>query len=176
MKHRMISRIKQEVGRLLDANEFRHPPVDVGRIVKKLGVEFRREAFEGEVSGLLFRDGKRTIIAVNALHHRNRQRFTTAHEIGHLILHKVDIHVDKGFQMVLRDTESSRATDVSEIEANQFAAELLMPEQMIRRDAPKYLQDFENDEGLTKLANRYGVSSQAMAFRLANLDMIKIEA
>lgn len=175
MDRRVIAKIKQEVSRLLDASELNHPPIDVIRIVKKLGIEFRREPFDADVSGLLFRGEKRTIIGVNALHHRNRQRFTTAHEIGHYILHKFDIHVDKGFQMVLRDKKSSGATDSLEIEANQFAAELLMPERMIRCDAVKYLRDFENDEGLSEIATRYGVSAQAMAFRLANLGMIKLE-
>lgn len=171
MRRRTLARVKGEVRKMLEEIGAHQPPIDVNRIAKKLGIEIRREAFEDEVSGLLYRDGKRSIIAVNSLHHRNRQRFTTAHEIGHFILHKTQVHIDKGFSVVLRDPASSQAVDPEEIEANQFAAELLMPEDMVRRDAPKYLQDFGDEEGLDRLATRYGVSTQAMAFRLANLSL-----
>ena len=77
--------------------------------------------------------------------------------------------------MVLRDSASSQATDPKEIEANQFAAELLMPEHMLKQDMSEFLSDFENEAGLEKLANLYQVSTQAMAFRLANLGVIKLE-
>jgi Zn-dependent peptidase ImmA (M78 family) len=63
------------------------------------------------------------------------------------------------------------ATDISEVEANQFAAELLMPLKFLLRDLPEIRIDFESDEKIASLAKRYGVSAQAMAYRIANLFM-----
>jgi Zn-dependent peptidase ImmA (M78 family) len=175
MKRHTASQIKARVRKLLQENRIRRPPVRVQLIAKNLGIHIRHEPFEGDISGVLYRDKNMTIVGVNSLHHRNRQRFTTAHEIGHLLLHEIDVHVDKVFRMVLRDSDSSQATDPKEIEANQFAAELLMPEHMLEQDVPAFLNDFENEAGLEKLANLYQVSAQAMAFRLANMGVIKLE-
>ena len=79
------------------------------------------------------------IIGVNALHHPNRQRFTIAHECGHLILHKPqitkEVHVDKALAspMLMRDSVSAAGVDEMEIEANLFAAELLMPKAILAK-------------------------------------------
>jgi Zn-dependent peptidase ImmA (M78 family) len=162
------NRIKEKVHNLLKDNGVTKPPVKVQNIASKLGILVRYEPFEQDISGVLYRDKDTTTIGVNAFHHPNRQRFTIAHEIGHFVLHEIAIHVDKGFRIVLRDTRSSKATDRLEIEANRFAAELLMPEDMFRRDVDRYLRDFENESELNSLADRYQVSRQAMALRLRN--------
>ena len=77
------------------------------------------------------------IIGVNSLHHPNRQRYTIAHELGHLELHRQlitsEVHVDKGFPVLMRDPKSATGTELHEIEANQFAAELLMPRTLIEQ-------------------------------------------
>src|SRR3954470_4270018 len=71
----------------------------------------------------------RYIIGINSSHPETRKRFTIAHEMGHLVLHQLDqVHVDKQFLVKLRDDISSQAIDPHEIEANAFAAALLMPE------------------------------------------------
>lgn len=75
------------------------------------------------------------IIGINSLHHPNRQRFSIGHEIRHLALHRNltsgKVHVDKEFLVQLptlnRDAASALGTDLIEIEANRFSAELLMP-------------------------------------------------
>jgi Zn-dependent peptidase ImmA (M78 family) len=56
----------------------------------------------------------------------------------------------KGFEMMER-------------EANQFAAELLMPAERVRSDAGSY--------SLSRLAKRFDVSQPAMAYRLASLKL-----
>ena len=50
-----------------------------------------------------------------------------------------------------------------EREANYFAAELLMPADCLREDAPKH--------SAARLAQRYKVSIEAMGFRLKNLGL-----
>jgi Zn-dependent peptidase ImmA (M78 family) len=169
---RTLQQIRTEAERLLNAAGISSPPVDLKAIARMLGASIRYEPFEGEISGVLYKDQKNAIIGVSSLHHPNRQRFTLAHEIGHLVLHELDVHVDKGFRMVLRDSKSATATDPLEIEANRFAAELLMPSDMVRGDARRFLRDFEEDSELQALAKRYGVSTQALAFRLSNLRIL----
>jgi Zn-dependent peptidase ImmA (M78 family) len=165
------SRIHEHVNRLLRSNHVARPPVRVEVIARNLGAIIRYEPFDDDISGVLYRDDQNTIIGVNSLHHPNRQRFTVAHEIGHLVLHELDVHVDKGYRMILRDSKSSRADDPLEIDANRFAAELLMPENLVREDVRKYIHDVEDDAELQQLAKRFQVSTQAMAFRLGNLEI-----
>lgn len=76
-----------------------------------------------------------------------RTRFDLAHELGHLVMH----------------AGAAVATDRQlEHEANQFAAELLVPERTLRAVAPPStsIQD------VLALKDRFGVSAQAMAYAL----------
>jgi Zn-dependent peptidase ImmA (M78 family) len=167
-----MQEIRNKAQALLKDDKLQDPPVRLEAIAKKLGIRIKHEPFEGDISGVLYRDPNGTIIGVNSLHHPNRQRFTIAHEIGHFVLHEIDIHVDKGYRVVLRDSVSSQAVDPLEIDANRFAAELLMPEKMVRRDAAECLEDVEDEAGLQALARKYRVSTQAMAYRLSNLGLL----
>lgn len=54
--------------------------------------------------------------------------------------------------------------------ANQFAAELLMPEQEVRTRLGAGIE-ITDDSALRDLAKYFGVSSQAMFFRLTNLGL-----
>lgn len=167
-----IARIRRQAHALLQENRIAEPPVKLDAIAKRLGITVKYEPFEEDISGVLYRDQKETIIGVNSLHHPNRQRFTIAHELGHFVLHEMDVHVDKGYRMVLRDSKSSQAVDPAEIDANRFAAELLIPEKMIRVDAQQLVSDIEDEAGLQALARKYRVSTQAMAYRIANLGLV----
>jgi Zn-dependent peptidase ImmA (M78 family) len=149
------------------------PPVPVEVVARKLGAQLSYSPYEGDISGMLFRQDDGTIIGINSLHHPNRQRFTIAHEIGHMLLHKgVEIRVDRAFRVNLRDDISSKAVDREEIEANRFAAELLMPEQMLISDLKGHEIDFENEANLRHLSTKYRVSLQALTFRLMNLGLV----
>lgn len=147
------------------------PPVDVERLARLLGVRVGYEPLEGNLSGLLFRDEDRAVIGVNALQPRTRQRFAVAHELGHLALHEPGdrVHVDRAFALFWPDGGPAGGPDASETEANAFAVELLMPAGMLGGDIAGRQVDLEDDGPARRLANRYGVSPQAMAFRLAEL-------
>jgi Zn-dependent peptidase ImmA (M78 family) len=66
-----------------------------------------------------------------------------------------------------RSAESSQATNVEEIEANYFAASILMPEHML--DALFAEEALDNDSMVGALAKQFHVSRLAMSLRLANL-------
>lgn len=161
--------IRKEVTLLLRKNKIKKPPVPVDEIAESMGASVRYSPYEGELAGMLVRTKGNVVIGVNSLHHPNRQRFTIAHECGHLLLHKGEVHVDQTFRINKRDEVSSLAIDPEEIEANRFAAELLMPFDMIMADLNDRLIDVENEQDLKGLAQRYEVSLQAMTHRITNL-------
>ena len=130
---------------------------------------------EDEISGMLQRRGSEIIIGINASHHPNRRRFSIAHECAHLRLHDKDLYLDgSGTLIHWRDKLSSLGTKDEEVEANQFAASLLMPREFIQRDlgAGVVIADriaVGDEESIAKLARRYGVSPDAMRIRHVNL-------
>jgi Zn-dependent peptidase ImmA (M78 family) len=166
--------IEQQAVRLLEENNVYRAPVPVDAIAKAVGLDVRYAPTTDDVSGALIRNGKSAVIAVNSAQHENRQRFTIAHEIGHFILHKrTERHFDEDFRIDYRNTVSSEATQRSEIEANGFAAALLMPGNFLRKDLLRMeVDESAADHAIQTLAVRYKVSPRAMEFRLLNLGFI----
>ena len=169
------NQIEELVERLLTDNHVSKAPVPVPRIARRLGLKLQLQPFEeeGEMSGILVRDGKDVILGVNASHHLNRRRFTIAHEIGHFLLHEGDrVFVDRSnYKVSLRDALSSSGSNVEEIEANMFASLLLIPERFLMDDLEGKEIDIADDRAdheVRALARKYKVSPQAMAFRLLN--------
>ncbi|MGN6820459.1 MAG: ImmA/IrrE family metallo-endopeptidase [Sphingomonas sp.] len=146
------------------------PPVALEPILAKLGAELRHVEVATDISGILIRDGERKIVAVNNEHSDVRQRFTIAHEIGHLMLHEgEEVHVDSAFRVNLRDPRSGTAENIQEVEANAFAANLLMPADWVRRALGETWIDLNDDSEIARLADLFKVSQQAMLIRLTNL-------
>lgn len=163
-------KIQKLVSELLDEFEVAEPPVPVRKIARGRGARMFLEGQEGDLSGFLFRRGKEIIIGVNTHQAHVRQRFTIAHELGHLLLHDLgELHVDNGFMVRLRSGVSSLGLDEDEMEANRFAAELLMPTRLLKEDLEGTELDLTDDETFRSLAKRYGVSAQALAIRLTGL-------
>jgi Zn-dependent peptidase ImmA (M78 family) len=158
---------------LLERLDIRSVPVPVDKIAKAIGAQVIFSLLDDELSGMVFVRENKTIIGVNSLHHPNRQRFTIAHEIGHLELHKKfisnQIHIDKKFMVLRRDHTSATGTDRFEIEANRFASELLMPEWAIRKLVGTEMIDIEDDRTIGELAKKFKVSRQALQYRLLNV-------
>ena len=168
---RRPNRAEQAALELVERFGITEAPVPVETIAEELGADVQIEPLEGGLSGVLYRDGDRKVIGVNGWHAEVRQRFTIAHELGHLQLHQDTLFVDG---LLHRDTMSSRAVNTHEIEANAFAAELLMPRHILleelRQRIPK--SGIADPGRLTKqLAKSFEVSEQAMEFRLANLGL-----
>lgn len=163
------SEIESRVNQIIDEYDVEQSPTDVFSIIEGEGISLTFEEMEDNESGfVLVEDGKASIV-INGEHHPNRQRFTAAHELGHFLLHCADgdyLFVDAGFK---RSPRSSEGTHQKEIEANKFAASLLMPESWLREDT----QDLDvTDFDVFNLSLRYEVSEQAMTLRLVNLRLI----
>lgn len=158
---------KHEARALIKKFGIKSPPVNVERIARQLGVKVEFAPFDDELSGMAFIKDGVPAIGINSLHHPNRQRFTLAHELAHIVLHpdelKKAVHVDKG--SLRRDRVSATGTDLLEITANAFAAELLMPEELLSAVLDEKL-DLEDPQVLEKLANKFRVSVTALQHRL----------
>jgi Zn-dependent peptidase ImmA (M78 family) len=154
------------------------PPVDVEQLAILLGIKVEYEPASDDLCGFLLRDVEqhKVLIGVNKNHSLNRKRFTIAHEVGHFFLHEQEkVHVDYRFRIKLSDEDSNKESREEEKEANLFAAELLMPVNFIKQDlADVEALDLVDDAILSDLANRYKVSTEAMAFRLAYLNYIQL--
>ncbi|TQM35627.1 ImmA/IrrE family metallo-endopeptidase [Pseudonocardia cypriaca] len=170
----MSKRATKAAEAFLEAHGIGKIPVDVERLARKAGALLRRQEFEdGDVSGILLReDGRPPIIGVNASQAGVRQRFTIAHELGHLALHPGRLVIlDRPMRVNARDSISATATSREEIEANTFAADILMPERLVRAHLQTLPERFRRDSDASTewLANEFNVSIAAMGFRLMNL-------
>jgi Zn-dependent peptidase ImmA (M78 family) len=136
-------------------------PIDPIYIAQQLGIKVYTAGLDEDVSGMLVKHlGEDPAIYLQISDSRNRQRFTCAHELGHYVSRSStgdEEYVER------RALLASQGSDPDEIFANQFAANLLMPCETV-----KELQDqFE----VATLAYRFGVSVDAMNFRLVNLGL-----
>ena len=161
---------------LLERCAIQGVPVPVEKIAKTLGAQVRYSPLDQELSGMVFVKDGVPIIGVNSLHHPNRQRFTIAHEIGHLCLHRelitANVHVDKQFAEVglRRDANSASGLNQVEIEANQFAAALLMPEAALEELLGDTPIDIEDESSLDRLSKKLKVSKATLQYRIRNLE------
>lgn len=170
-----MARADSEALRILRDAGVAGPPVDVAQLAKAMGTTIVLDLLDPEVSGLLYRESDHVVIAVNRDHAENRRRFTIAHELGHLQLHEgrpliVD-HVVRA-RINLRDQRSSLATDREEVEANRFAAVLLMPPDFVHEQVQRIMKRGLGEHAtIEALARNFRVSPQAMEIRLTNLGL-----
>jgi Zn-dependent peptidase ImmA (M78 family) len=140
-------------------------PVDPFEIATKLGISVLTGGdFPRDISGGLrkapgYRDPE---ILISPHDSRNRQRFTCAHELGHYT-DRVKSGDDGPWEYADgRDLLHVGGHDPHESYANRFAAELLMP-----RDI---LLDRLGGANAAALAFDFGVTADVMRFRLDILD------
>jgi Zn-dependent peptidase ImmA (M78 family) len=140
-------------------------PVDPVQLAQGMGarVIFDQNLYREGISGSFEFDSYGPLIKVNAFDPPVRQRFTVAHEIAHWLLG----HVQPG-QLAHRDpTDLYAVLDSREIDANRFAAQLLMPEHVARHLASQV----PPAQKVSILAQQFAVSEAAMGYRLQNLGL-----
>lgn len=97
------------------------------------------------------KDRKSGIASINAtIPEHGRKRFALAHELGHFELHR---HHTPDWNCTEYDFLRFGGTQVQEIEANVFAAELLMPEKLFRKDCIGMTPGFQSIAKLAKIFN-----------------------
>ncbi len=137
--------------------------INVVEIANKLGFDVYEADFENDrIAGKVIDDGNTRAIYINRHDIPQRKRFTVAHEIGHIVLHH-PLSNERFEKIDYRG--ANEKYDQKEWEANQFAASLLMPEDITRKLWEK-LQDVDD------FADVMGVSKAAAAIRLESLELI----
>lgn len=162
--------IEEKAEEILRVNNLFEPDFNIKNLCENLGIILKEDDLSDDVSGFFVMTSDNVpVITYKKGEPENRMRFTVAHEIGHFTLHGKDqpIFVDRKPVMLFRNTASSTGEVLKEREANAFAAALLMPKDLLIQEinnAPDYI-----DEAIVYLAKSFGVSEQAMSFRLSNL-------
>jgi Zn-dependent peptidase ImmA (M78 family) len=178
--------VLEEWSREFNPLDFPIPVEDIADLKCHLAID-TTDALPPKMAGRLYVSER--IIEVRHDDIPQRQRFTIAHELGHYWMHVLieKLHLT-GFVcssdavspvestsesiilpgFTLDHVASARQIDERdlrriEIEANTFAAELLMPAQLVEQA----IDAFGTDIGI--LAARFGVSRQAMQIRLEKL-------
>ena len=119
---------------------------------------------------IIFGD-KRAIIKIDSkIQFIERKRFVTAHEIGHLIMHRnMQLPDDTFFNFnIIAGMEKTLKNGKQELEANEFASELLMPEKLFRKEA---MGKKFSPLLIKQLAERFKVSLTATLFRYLQFDL-----
>lgn len=138
-------------------------PVDVEGLVLALGGSVNRAYLADDISGMLECENDKFFITVNEEDSETRQRFTIAHEIGHYMLHRSLIGEGLDDSRAYRSTDKGKYHNTKigkqqEIEANRFAAQILMPKNEVGR-----LKAEQRD--VYYMASHFNVSKEAMSIR-----------
>jgi hypothetical protein len=128
------------------------------RLAKDLGIDVRYSPLSG-CDGWCLVKGKKAIIHVNNKLSAVRQRFTLAHELGHLILSVPTVVGETHEDMLRSDSDEERRV-------NDLASALLIPAKVARESLsePPLIT-----AALQKLAKKAKVSELAAAIRVCNL-------
>ncbi len=152
---RQLSGLNADV--VLNLFDQHRAPIEVEKIIAGLDILLEDLPIPSRLSGeAMYRGGHQPVIRVNRSESAVRQRFTLAHELGHLLFHPISTHH--------RDSEY-RNNSPLETEANSFAVELLMPAWLVWEVAGQVgIDDLA-------LANAFRVSTQAMKYRKRQLKL-----
>src|SRR5258708_2570831 len=136
--HTRIQLARRSAEALVDRLNISTAPIDVNLVARSLGLQIVFNDLGEDISGLLVTHSGNSSICVRESEPVVRQRFTIAHEIGHFVLrHQFEddgqVHVDEGWKVTARSSAQAAGADPKEVEANQFAAALLMPSALLQQ-------------------------------------------
>ncbi len=139
---------------LLALTEQREPPISVHKVAGELGIGFEVLDLPDSIPGFAANISGHWYAFLNSAHGPRRRRWTLAHEVGHVALgHTGQVHLF-----------GERRAD--QTAANRFAAELLMPEEMVRLE---HTRAFEVGLSVIDMADVFLVGKRVMQLRLREL-------
>lgn len=165
-------RLSEQLSLISEARE--KAPVPVFTLARQLGLGCEPRPLGPDISGMLEKvsEGQYRLY-FNKNDPETRQRFTVAHELGHFVLHRAmlgdGVDDDTAYRSTLKGKHKNMAIGPrQETQANRFAANLLMPEELIQSIR-------RGDPGITpeELANRLRVSKKAMEIRLSGIPPLR---
>lgn len=162
-----LSEVVNKVLKELLDGAYEGPQVDFDLICQRLNVTLFMAKFkDSDVNGMVKRADGGFEVYIRKEHPKNRQRFTLAHEIGHIVSYQA--HSFSFDKLSCPDGYIERRTqlrkDPAEVEANEIAGNILMPEEFLESLISKL-----KNPNLRNLAEEFGVSVAAMSVRLNKL-------
>jgi Zn-dependent peptidase ImmA (M78 family) len=150
-----------EAQKLVKALNVTEAPISLFKVVEHLktkhNLQIRKMSeLDQGVHGFLTKeidiyDDEKFVIGFNDKNSWYKNRYTIAHEIGHLVLgHECSHGLDKNIER----------------EAEVFASELLMPKKILKKD-------FTAHQNIPVLSEMYRVSQQAMGIKVQTYRLIK---
>lgn len=154
--------------------------IDIEKIISICGIKIERQLPILDSGSCLQKDGESSRIVVNKVESKARQRFTLAHELGHLMLG----HKGESFRCMDSGEYKETFERMKDAAANKFAADLIMPEKLVisvLRESIKELKlseeynfnDYEINKLIDRSAEKMKVSSLAFEYRLKNMGVLK---
>ncbi len=127
------------------------PPIPIEELAAWLGFQVvRLSNVEDTCSALVSIRDK--LIGINGRHHPHRQRFSLGHELAHILLKHPPEALCSRKEIALYNAE-----------ADECAAELLMPQDILRHW-------FSSSRSIGELAGLFDVSKEAMTRKIAQLE------
>lgn len=159
-------------GRLQSLRESQHSIMtedgftDVIALSDRLGIEVYQANMPDSESGYIEynKETKDTYIVINQNHPITRQRFTVAHELGHYVNDYENL-------TEVGRLDRSRSTNKygTEAEADQLAANILMPEDKTRESIDKFNPNDSWSYKIENIADQFKVSRPMAIIRLREL-------
>lgn len=150
---RTIGQIRAIASDLLEDSGYVNVfPLPVDKLIEQQGYQLRginKKNAPTDFSGQVDHEDK--LVVINNSHSNGRKRFTAAHELGHIMLHPNENKID--YRICFSDSTPK------EIEANRFAAEILMPYGIFQDIFEKCAGNF------VAIAEFFGVSTGAATIR-----------
>lgn len=158
-----MSKALQKAQEVLRDNLITEAPVDVYEVAKNYGIEIRTVDFPedaADISGVMSpKTDETAIMYVNRADSEHSRAFTVAHNLGHWLLHR---------GKVLKDPDSTIFTMKAlgtakgiEAEANEFAAELLVPRELLRA---------ASREPVSALSDKFGTLKAVIGYQKKALE------
>lgn len=170
MNRKTRSEVESRAKEVLTQHGLYSVPIDPVLLANQIGVAVYNAKFSADTwAGLISKRNQTTQIFVEQSDPPYRKRFSIAHELGHHFLHLVedgeiiDSRADM-FREKEPSGESMSTERIREIQANWFAAALLMPEDLVR-------MEWRKTPDMRRMAELFNVSEEAMGYRLDALDL-----
>jgi Zn-dependent peptidase ImmA (M78 family) len=165
---------KNDLPRVLDwlrsLTNHKSGQFNVESAIKQLSIKVVYEDMgpNNAISGYIEKMGDHWRIAINRYENIGRQRFSLAHELAHLLFHReltlkqIENDSKHRFGEAIKLFRSKDDYRLEEMEANSFAAELLMPSDEFRKV-------WEAMNSIRDISQHFNVSLYAVEFRAKKL-------
>jgi hypothetical protein len=146
--------------------------VDVFGLIAEIGIPLRFAPLDGLLGACMRINAAAVGILITTRRDLHMQRFTAAHELGHFVLQH-----DGSFDSEVRFAGQTKSRDLREVEADAFAAELLMPKWLVAAVATRRgwwsTSRLSDPRVIYQLSLRLALSYEATCWGLASHSCIQ---